>query len=220
LFDPHASVREEARYHLRKLGEANFAPIYRYALTNAEEGELYSAVNGLGETGTASDDRVVLPYALHGSAKVRRAAVKAIARLNGDKHLPVFINALGDATPAVSREARKALTGRAVAVGGRLLWEMFGASSLPHVRRNIFYLLSRLGKWDAIYYLIRATGDPDVGITEASRLGVVRWLSQYNRSFSAPTPEQISRLDGALRERGQLLDEGVREQLWFSVKGF
>jgi HEAT repeat protein len=220
LFDPHASVREEARYHLRKLGEADFASIYRQALTNAEEGDLYSAVNGLGETGTASDDRVVLPYAPHGSAKVRGAAVKALVRLNGDEHLPVFINALGDVTPAVSREARKALAGRAVAAGGGLLWEMFVASSLPHVRRNILYLLSRSGKWDAIYYLIRAAGDPDVGIAEAGRLGVVRWLSQFNRSFSAPTPEQISRLEGALRERGRLLDESVREQLWFSVKGF
>jgi len=49
---------------------------------------------------------------------------------------------------------------------------------------------------------------------------VVRWLSQFNRSFTVPTPEQVSRFESALRERGHLLGESVREQLWFSVKGF
>jgi hypothetical protein len=74
--------------------------------------------------------------------------------------------------------------------------------------------------WDGIYYLIRAAGDHDMRIAEASQLGVVRWLSQFNRSFTAPTPGQISRFESALCERGHLLGESIREQLWFSVKGF
>ncbi|MDQ3919855.1 MAG: HEAT repeat domain-containing protein, partial [Acidobacteriota bacterium] len=168
-----------------------------------------------------SGDRMVLPYAAHPSPKVRRAAIKALARLNGDKHLSVFLTALRDETPTVSREARKALTSRAAAVGGERLWEVFNASSLlPHVRRNALNLLSRLGKWDGIYYLIRAVGDHDVRIAEASQMGVVRWLSQFNRSFTAPTQEQITRFESALREGGHLLGESVREQFWFSVKGF
>lgn len=221
LFDSHASLREEARYQLRKAGEDDFASVYRQVLADAVGGELYSAVSGIGETGTASDDSMVLPYAPHPSPKVRRAAIKALARLNGDKHLSVFLTALRDETPAASREARKALTSRAASVGGERLWEIFSASSLlPHVRHNALNLLSRLGKWDGIYYLIRAVGDHDVRIAEASRLGVVRWLSQFNRSFTVPTPEQISRFESALRERGHLLGESIREQLWFSVKGF
>jgi HEAT repeat protein len=214
-------VREEARYHLRRTGEDDFASVYRRALADAVGGELYSAVSGVGETGRASDDRMVLPYAAHPSPKVRRAAIKALARLNGDEHLSVFLTALRDETPSVSREARKALTSRAAAVGGERLWEIFSASSSPpHVRHNALNLLSRLGKWDGIYYLIRAAGDHDIRIAEASRLGVVRWLSQYNRSFTMPTPEQITRIESVLRERGHLLGESVREQLWFSVKGF
>ncbi|MBV9927310.1 MAG: HEAT repeat domain-containing protein [Acidobacteria bacterium] len=220
LFDQHASVREEARFHLRKAGEADFASIYRTALADAAVGDLYSAVGGIGETGTASDDLLVLPYALRGSTKVRRAAIKSLAKLNGDGHLALFVDALKDETPTVSREARKALAGRATAVGGGRLWDVFSVSSQPHVRRNALHLLARLGKWDGIHYLIRATGDTDERIAEASRLGVVRWLSRFNRSFSAPTPEQVSRLESALREHGHLLDERVREWLWFSVKGF
>jgi HEAT repeat protein len=220
LFDLHASVREEARYHLRKAGEDDFASVYRRALADAVGGELYSAVSGIGETGAASDDRMVLPYVAHPSTKLRRAAVKALARLNGDGHLSVFLTALLDETPAVSREARKALAGRVAAGGGERLWEIFNTSSPPHVRRNALFLLSRLGKWDAIRYLIRAAGDRDAKIAEASRLGVLRWLSQYNRSFTAPTPEQLLRFASALRERGHLLSESIREQLRFSVKGF
>lgn len=167
LFDPHASVREEARYHLRKVGEDDFASVYRQALADAVGGEIYSAVSGIGETGTGSDDSMVLPYAAHPSPKARRAALKALARLNGDEHLSVFLTALRDETPAVSREARKALTIRATAVSGERLWEIFSASlSLPHVRHNALNLLSRLGKWDGIYYLIRAAGDHDMRIAE------------------------------------------------------
>lgn len=220
LFDPHASVREEARYHLAEKGESDFAFVYRQTLANNAERDLYSALGGIGETGTADDSAAVLPYVRHGTAKVRRAAVKALARLNGGAHLDIFLTALRDGSPSVSREARKALASRAAKVGGERLWEIFRASAVPHVRRSALYLLSRLGKWDGIYYLVRAAGDHDEETAKASRLSVVRWLWRFNRSFAQPSREQSARLKSALAERSAILDDDVIENLWFSLKGF
>lgn len=220
LLDPHASMREEARYHLRKSETVDFAAFYRHVLASDTERNLFSAIGGIGETGSAPDDRVLVSYAQHRSAKIRRAAVRGLSGLNGDAHIPVFIDALRDAIPGVSREARKALAGRMAVAGSVPLWEIFSTSALPHVRRNVLHLLSRLGKWDAIFFLIMAACDPVEVVAESGRFYIGRWLAQFNRSFTSPTREQLARLEGTLRECGHFLDETVREQLWFSMKGF
>lgn len=220
LLDPHVSMREESRYHLRKTDGLNVASFYRQALESADERALYSAVSGLGEAGSASDDRVLIPYALHPSARVRGAAIRALSRLNGDAHLSVFTSALQDEAPAVSRESRKALAGRAGVVGGESLWEIFSASPLRHVRRNVLHLFSRLGKWDSVYFLVRAACDSDAVVAQWSRLATERWLGQFNRRFTGPTREQLARLGDALGECGALLDENTRQRLWFSMKGY
>jgi HEAT repeat protein len=218
LLDSHASMREEARYLLLKIENIDVASFYRQALESAEGVGLYAAISGLGETGSASDDSLLIEYTLHKSAKVRRAAIKALSRLNGGEHLSVFMAALQDEMPSVSREARKALSGRLNVIGGEPLWGIFNSTTRHFVRQNVLYLLSRLGKWDSIYFLIKAAGDSDDTIAERSRLYIWRWLGRFNRSFTAPTHQQLNRLEGALKESGNLLDENVREQLLFSIK--
>jgi HEAT repeat protein len=220
LLDTHASMREEARYQLRKTENIDVASFYRQALKSDENVGLYAAVSGLGESGSASDDTLLIEYTQRESAKVRSAAIKALSRLNGGEHHSTFINALQDEMPGVSREARKALSGRLNVIGGEPLWEIFNSSTLPFVRRNVMYLFSRLGKWDSIYFLTKAAADSDDEIAERSRLYIGRWLMRFNLSFSAPSREQLARLEGALAECGHVLNENVREQVWFSMKGF
>lgn len=220
LLDTHASMREEARFQLRKAEDVDVASFYRQALESAEDVRLYGAISGLGETGSASDDSLLIELALHRSTKIRRAAIKALSKLNGGEHLSVFMAALQDEMPGVSREARKALSGRLNVIGGEPLWEIFNSSTLPFVRRNVLYLFSQLGKWDSIYFLTKAGADSDKEVAERSRLYIERWLMRFNSSFSAPTREQLARLEGALAECGHVLNENVREQLWFSMKGF
>jgi hypothetical protein len=100
------------------------------------------------------------------------------------------------------------------------LERLFRSSPHAHVRWNALSLIERLGKWDSIYYLLRAVRDFDEAIAERSRFAIQRWLSRFNRDFSSPTPEQWARLDIALEEDGNLLDDGTVEQLRFSLAGF
>jgi hypothetical protein len=220
LLDPHASVREAAQYHLRKSENFDPASFYRRALAGADRKALPAVLGGLGETGSASDDVPLVGHARHPSAKVRGAVIRALSKLNGRAHLSIFTDALRDEAPGVSREARRALSGKANAVGGETLREIFTSSPRGHVRRNVLQLFTGLSKWDRLYFLLGAACDDDEEIAEQSRHNIGRWLAQFNRGFTRPSREQLERLSRALEKCGDLLDENTREQLRFSMKGF
>jgi HEAT repeat protein len=218
LLDTHASMREEARYHLRKLGTTDVAAFYRgQFLTGAD---LYSVISGLGETGEAADDHFIVPYTSHPAGKIRGAAIQALAKLNRNAHVGLFIEALKDQVPHVSRLALKALADKASTINGERIWELFRSSAHAHVQWNALSLIERLGKWDNIYYLLRAVRDSDEAIADRSRFAIQCWLARFNKNFSSPTPEQLARLCIALEEDGNLLDDRTVEQLRFSLAGF
>ncbi len=216
LLDTHASMREEARYHLRKLERMEVAAFYRQQFLDGVD--LYPVISGLGETGTTTDDHLIVPYTSHDAGKIRAAALRALAKLNPRAHVGLFIESLDDEVPHVSLQALKALAGMARAIDGERIWEVFRSAAHAHVKRNALSLLERLGKWDSIYYLLRAVRDSDEAIADMSKFSIRRWLAQFNRSFSSPTPEQLARLGIALEEGGKLLDSRTVEQLRFSIK--
>ena len=220
LLDTHASMREEARYHLRKLDTTDVAAFYRQHLLDAEGLTLYAVISGLGETGAAADDHLIVPYTEHRASKTRWAAIRALARLDREAHLDLFIEALKDQVPYVSRQALNALTEKAAVVSGERIWELFQASAHAHVRRNALSLIEKLGKWNSIYYLLRAVRDSDEAIAGMSRFAIQRWLARFNRSFSSPTHEQLARLLNALDEGSSLFDDRTVEQLRFSMRSF
>src|SRR6185503_4422538 len=66
LLDPHQSIREECRFHLRKMQSIDLAAFYRQHLGVSERmSNLYSAISGLGETGSTEDDSLIVPYTSH-----------------------------------------------------------------------------------------------------------------------------------------------------------
>jgi len=218
LLDTHASMREEARYHLRKLDTTDVAAFYRDQFL--ERVDLYSVISGLGETGAASDDRFIVPYTTHPASKIRGAAIQALARLNRNAHVGLFIEALNDQVPHVSRQALNALVDKASTINGERIWELFRSTTHEHVKRNALSLIEKLGKWDSIYYLLRAVRDSDEAIADKSKLGIECWLGRFNRNFSSPSAEQLARFGIALEEDGHLLDDQTVEQLRFSTAGF
>lgn len=218
LLDTHASMREEARYHLRKL-DTDVAAFYRHYFLAGEGVDLYSVISGLGETGETSDDQFIVPYTTHPAGKIRGAAIQALAKLNRNAHVGLFIEALKDQVPHVSRQALNALD-KASAIDSERIWELFRSAAHTYVKRNALSLIERLGKWDSVYYLLRAVRDFDETIADMSRFAIQRWLARFNRSFSSPNAEQLARLRIALEENGNLLDDQTVEQLRFSMAGF
>jgi HEAT repeat protein len=219
LLDPHASMREEARYHLRKIDSMDVAAFYRQSLSTAEGQTLYSVISGLGETGSAEDDQLIVSYTSHQVGKIRRAAIKALAKLHGGAHIDVFMEALKDEIPHVSSQALKALTNTPPLASGDRVWGLFQSATRAHIKRNTLSLIEKLDKWDSVYYLVRVVCVSEEGIADMGRFGIQRWFGRFNRSFAWPTPEQLAKLRNALEESDNL-DQRTQEQLRFSMKGF
>jgi len=163
---------------------------------------------------------LLVPYTSQSASKIRRAAIKALARLNGAAHLDVLMEALTDEVPSVSREAFKGLAAHASLVGNERLWEILCGTSHGHVRRNALSLLGKLGKWVSIYFMVKATSASDEEVAAKARLSIERWLLRFNRTFYTPTPEQVIKIMNVLEESGSHLDDKTRQDLRFCVKGF
>jgi len=195
LLDNSAAMRGIARYHLSQAGAFDVTDFYRRALKTSP----VAALDGLGETGTAQDAERLLPYLSHPVTKVRRAAVKAVSRLDGDNHMMALFAALGDERPSVVHEAREALRPRLGLLGGDTLWRLFKTASQPHVRRDVLALLASLPKWESIPFLVEAAADEDPAIGDLAAKRLRGWSSGYNSSFVRPTQAQTVRLEEALR---------------------
>jgi HEAT repeat protein len=218
LLDSHASMREEARYHLKKIEPVDLAEFYRQQLVDAKGPSLYSAISGLGETGRAEDDRLVVPYTSHEASKIRRAALKAVAALRPNAHLDSFMKALEDEVPGVSRQALKTLAAKTSFLSVTRVWEVFQSTTHIHVKRYALLLIASFSKWERISYLVRAGCETDEDIVRISRHAIDVWLGGFNRNFSAPTAEQVAKLNEALETCGEFFDGETQQRLRFSLR--
>jgi len=215
LLDRHPAPRETARYHLRQAGSFDAAAFYRQTLTEpATPSVLEAAISGLGETGTASDLGQVLPFLSHSFGRVRRAAVRAVGRLDGDGQIEVLLAALKDVRPRVAHEAREALRPRLSLVDAEALWQTFRSAAPSHVCRDALALLAALPKWDAVPFLVEAAADPAPSLSERAGEYLRTWRSGYNGSFVRPTLPQVMRLEEAL----QANPDAALEQLLGELK--
>lgn len=200
LLDINAGIRGIARYHLRQSQDFDLSAFYRQALAGASSSlVLCAALSGLGETGLANDSALVLPYLSYPLAKVRRAAVRAVSKLDGDKRIDVLLSALADDRPSVTHEAREALRPRLGLVDQGTLWRLFQENTSAHVRLDALALLAALPKWEKIPFLIEAASENDTLIQRQAAKHIQVWLSNYNSSFAKPTAAQVRRLEEALR---------------------
>lgn len=125
LLDPCSSLREMVRFYLRRKANLDFAAIYRAELeqlsasTNQSglTSRLVTAIAGLGESGSANDADLVEMYTIDARPRVRRTALLALARLDGENRLATLSAALSDDSPRVARTALHALGSRLVSIG-------------------------------------------------------------------------------------------------------
>lgn len=211
LLDGCRSVREEARYHLRKNDDSDFAQFYRDALVGGDSKVLGATISGLAESGIPEDAELVLPFLFHPMAKIRRAACRCLMVLGGAKFVHRIFQMVLDDSPGVSAQARKALEPHTGSLTATKIWNTFKATAKPvHARLNLLRLIAALPKWEKISYLILAASDEDRAVAEMAGDHVLRWNYGYNRSQSVPSKEQIERLDVALSHAsGVISDEGL-----------
>ena len=216
LLDGSASIRELARFSLRKLGEVDFSTFYRRAVV--EQPTSLAAFCGLGETGDRSD----LPL-IRGSLKSRlpsrrRSAVCAFARLGGDSVIPELTECLHDDSPAVVRETRKHLERFPSLLDGDRLCQMVMVDGRPHVRTTALWLIDTMGKWRCLPWLIRAATHGDRATADLAQGLIERWFAppRCNRVFTRPSPAERQKMADSLADSRQGMDETFvcRLEVW------
>ena len=213
LLDTHISMRETARQFLSIAGVPDVREFYVEAVERGADAQLFAAICGLGESGKASDVRLLSAGLDSTQPKLRRAAVYAMGKLDADGHLKKLTEFLSDAKASVSREALKVLLPKA-----RLIpldeWErLFALGACFHVRRNALTLILHTDKWRKLPALLKACADEEAKIAGLAARALRDWFTNYNVSFAEPTRGDFERIQSALLQTETKLSHGAAKEL-------
>ncbi len=220
LLDNHLSVRSLARHWIRiQQPEFNFASVYRQSLDVRSARRQRSAILGLGETGKPSDAEATITFLNAPLVSTRKAAIRTLAALDGDRYVTQFITALTDEHPGLSNEATRALVTRK-GVSTEQLQLLFRTESLPHVRKNIFKLLTNQSFWARGVFLFEALRDQDEYIVELGRRAFRDWLTNTRRMAAAPAASEVQQLRNALKASSGMLTPSEVREFEFCLKSY
>ena len=218
LFDRVASVRALARFVIGAR-QLPLVPrdLYVQSLTGILPKQIVGAIEGLGETGTHADADLVAPFLSSSVPRVRRAALRALAKLDAERAVSSAIDALADAGSSVRSVAVDILATNANRVDFGVVRLVQRSLPDPLVRRSLLRLFTHAQKWEAAALLLEALTDPDDAVRIAASGLVDLWLGGFNRRQSQPTTEQLLRIHTLMDAVGSRLPEETASLLRFSI---
>ena len=220
LLNGSASVRATARFWIKaQKPETNFAVIYRNTLTEPLAKRQRAAILGLAETGTASDAGAVLALLDAPALSVRKAAIHALATLDGDHYLEHFVTALTNSHAGISNEAARALAKRTNTIIDRV-YSLFKSPAPAHVRTNLFRLMQNLPFWARGIFLFEALRDRDEHVVELGLRALQNWLSESRNMATPPTKSDVQQLSNALKASGGMLSKDDVQELEFFLRTY
>ncbi len=216
LLDRHASMRETARYYLRKDGGRcgaafDFRNFYLEKRESAELRTLPQVILGLGECGECEDANIVAPYVEMADVRVAKAAIRACGALDRKNRLLWFVALLTDARPGVARAAARELIAARDAAPVTQLREILRSAPHAHSRRNALRILLRMHPFDAIIDAIRALDGPDAGIIQLGS-EFINHAHSWRVPYGPSDPQKAAVVD-ALRSLSQPPSDSIRRRL-------
>jgi HEAT repeat protein len=203
LLDQSSIIRSIAQFLIPKLEQIDLRRFYREAVCHAERQHLKAALGGLGEIGQPGDADLVVTFIDAPEAKIRKAALGALANLALEAHFEVFINALQSESPGISRRARMALDRHASHIGSERLEMIFAETPHSHVRRQTLSLINGLPKWQKLPILIEIFGSAEPSTRKIAENFLRSWLWTYNKTHHVqPTKPEVARLRQAVAAEG------------------
>jgi HEAT repeat protein len=219
LLDRAASVRGLARFVARTHHlPIDAREVYVRALAGSLPRRLSAAIEGVGETGTQADAGLIAPFLGGNRPRIRRAALRALAKLDPERAVSSAIAALADDASSVRSAAVDILSTNANRVDFEIVSRRIRSLSDAHVRMTLLRVFVDAPKWEAPVFLLEAVTDPDGGVrTFACRL-VDRWIDTFNRNQTQPTAKQLQRIGALLDAVGSRMPEETAKMLRFSIK--
>ncbi|MGV3617782.1 MAG: HEAT repeat domain-containing protein [Fimbriimonas sp.] len=179
LLDRNEGLRAQARI---LLGPGDYAAYYRSKIP------IPAAIEGLGATGTRADAEVLLPFLTSPVPRVRRATVRAIARLDARGATAAVQDRLSDPSARVVREAVQALRKLNASVDRDSLEAFLRLPGRPiAARRATLNATELMSRWEAATLLLDFARDPD--LNDAVRVHLVNWAERMQYLVVRPRPE-------------------------------
>jgi len=100
------------------------------------------------------------------------------------------------------------------------LAEHSGEETLTPKEIDVLRLIAALPKWDSISMLLDAATDYDATVASAASEHVLRWTARYNRSWTAPTSEQLRLVRAALVKAEMSIELGVAREISFVLESW
>jgi HEAT repeat protein len=219
LLDRAASVRGLARF-VAGAHQLALIPraVYIEALVGSIPAQLAAGIEGVGETGTREDADLIAPFLRGNRPRIRRSALRALAKLDAERAVSAAIAALADDASSVRTAAVQILSSNASRVDFDVVNRRVRSLSDPTARRNLLRVLLEAPKWEAPAFLLDALTDPDDRLrTFAARL-VDRWIETFNRNQTQPTAEQLQRIGALLDSVASRMPDETARMLRFSIK--
>jgi HEAT repeat protein len=219
LLDRAASVRGLARF-VASTHQLALIPraVYVQTLVASPPGQLAAAIDGLGETGSRADADLILPFVSGNKPRIRRSALRALAKLDAERAISAAIAALADDASSVRSAAVGVLAIHAHRVDFDIVSRRVRSLSDPKARGNLLRVFLEAPKWEAPVFLLETLTDPDDGVrTLAVRL-VERWIEDFNRNQTQPTAKQLQRIGALLDSAASRVPEETAKMLRFSIK--
>lgn len=219
LFDRSTGIRRTCQALYRD--RFGLAPVetYRLNLTSGNSKEVEIAARGIGETGTREDSQRLLDLLTHPSARVRCAAVCALAMINADGIGEKLLEKISIDVRSVAREAAVVLLQKR-AVAPDAIWA--AARKNPHERAQLAVLkqLWRSDKWMQLRFYLDSSGASDPQLAECALERLFVWENQFNRTFVQPARDELESLLVLLQSVKPRLPANFATRLDFILKSF
>lgn len=212
LADERRSIREVARFYLHQSGTTDFAALYRDWLKRDANG-ITGVIAGLAETGTSEDAPTLAQFASHPIARVRRASIRGLGRLDPDTFGDTITNALLDTSPTVGNAARDVVLAKMHLVAPDRILEMFQKAGESQRQFVLLPIMASMRGWDSGYLLVMAVSTGEEPVKAKATACLWHWVRGSGVLLNRPTLEQASLLDDALVRCGGAMEQALRDAL-------
>ena len=216
LLDQSRSLREFARFHLRKAPDVDIANYYRENLNRPDT--LRQAIVGLGETGHRGDEQLVFNFLLDRRPSIRAATIRCIGLLSKGWPNAILFDAIQDDSKQVVLEACNALAQSIDVVELSRLGGILRNEVRTGVLMSVLDLVDRRETWDAMPYLVEATASRNSEVADAAMLKI---RSKVNHVYTSPTATQRELIQDALHHSDDAMPSEFAAEFanWLETRG-